>query len=57
MTIEVSQLGKKYGSKQAIEDISFSVQSGEVMGLLGVNGAGKTLAAALRLLPVTISKL
>jgi ABC-2 type transport system ATP-binding protein len=53
MTIEVSQLGKKYGSKQAIEDISFNVQSGEVMGLLGVNGAGKTtimriLAGALR---------
>jgi ABC-2 type transport system ATP-binding protein len=53
MSIEVSQLGKKYGSKQAIEDISFSVQSGEVMGLLGVNGAGKTtimriLAGALR---------
>ncbi len=53
MTIEVSQLGKKYGSHQAISDISFSVQPGEVMGLLGVNGAGKTtimriLAGALR---------
>jgi ABC-2 type transport system ATP-binding protein len=53
MTIEVSQLSKKYGSHQAISDISFSVQSGEVMGLLGVNGAGKTtilriLAGALR---------
>jgi ABC-2 type transport system ATP-binding protein len=42
MTIEVSELGKKYGSKQAIENVSFGVQSGEVMGLLGVNGAGKT---------------
>jgi ABC-2 type transport system ATP-binding protein len=53
MTIEVNQLGKKYGRHQVIEDISFSVQSGEVMGLLGLNGAGKTtimriLAGALR---------
>jgi ABC-2 type transport system ATP-binding protein len=53
MTIEVNQLGKKYGTHQAISDISFIVQSGEVMGLLGVNGAGKTtilriLAGALR---------
>jgi ABC-2 type transport system ATP-binding protein len=53
MTIEVIALGKKYGSKQAIEDISFIVQTGEVMGLLGMNGAGKTtimrvLAGALR---------
>jgi ABC-2 type transport system ATP-binding protein len=53
MTIEVNQLGKKYGRHQAIAEISFDVQSGEVMGLLGVNGAGKTtimriLAGALR---------
>jgi ABC-2 type transport system ATP-binding protein len=53
MTIEVSELSKKYGSKQAIEGVSFGVQTGEVMGLLGVNGAGKTtimriLAGSLR---------
>jgi ABC-2 type transport system ATP-binding protein len=40
--IEVTNLHKKYGSQTAIEGISFLVNPGEVMGLLGVNGAGKT---------------
>jgi ABC-2 type transport system ATP-binding protein len=40
--IEVTNLHKKYGNQTAIEGISFVVQPGEVMGLLGVNGAGKT---------------
>ncbi len=40
--IEVSNLCKDYGSQRAIDQISFRVDQGEVMGLLGVNGAGKT---------------
>lgn len=40
--IEVINLHKKYGSQTAIEGVSFMVNPGEVMGLLGVNGAGKT---------------
>jgi ABC-2 type transport system ATP-binding protein len=40
--IEVTNLHKKYGSQTAIEAVNFTVQPGEVMGLLGVNGAGKT---------------
>ena len=40
--IEVSHLCKSYGSKQAIQDVSFSVASGEVVGLIGKNGAGKS---------------
>ncbi len=40
--IEVNKITKKYGSRSAVEDLSFSVQKGEVVGFLGPNGAGKT---------------
>lgn len=40
--IEVENLTKFYGPRQAIRDVSFKVQSGEVLGFLGPNGAGKT---------------
>jgi ABC-2 type transport system ATP-binding protein len=40
--IEVEHLSKIYGSTAAIEDVTFSVQSGEILGFLGPNGAGKT---------------
>ncbi len=40
--IEVKNLTKKYGSFTAVNDISFSVEDGEVFGILGPNGAGKT---------------
>jgi len=40
--IEVEQLSKTYGSYQAVTDLSFEVESGEILGFLGPNGAGKT---------------
>ena len=40
--IEVTHLQKNYGKLIAVKDISFSVQKGEIFGLLGRNGAGKT---------------
>ena len=40
--IEVDGLSKIYGTKSAIKDISFTVQTGEILGFLGPNGAGKT---------------
>ncbi len=40
--IEVSGLTKRYGDFTAVHDLSFTVQPGEVMGLVGPNGAGKT---------------
>lgn len=40
--IEVQNLGKHYGSFAAVDDISFSVDKGEILGFLGPNGAGKT---------------
>ena len=40
--IEVRNLRKRYGETVAVEDVSFSVQEGEIFGVLGPNGAGKT---------------
>ncbi len=40
--LEVRHLTKKFGDFLAVNDISFSVQEGEIVGLLGPNGAGKT---------------
>jgi ABC-2 type transport system ATP-binding protein len=40
--IEVSRLRKQYGSTVAVDDVSFTVEAGEVFGILGPNGAGKT---------------
>ncbi|WP_370948518.1 ABC transporter ATP-binding protein [Amycolatopsis sp. cg5] len=40
--IEVRGLHKRYGDKVAVEDVSFSVERGEIFGILGPNGAGKT---------------
>jgi ABC-2 type transport system ATP-binding protein len=40
--VEVNHLAKHYGSFVAVEDVSFSVEDGEIFGILGPNGAGKT---------------
>ena len=40
--VEARNLQKTYGKIQAAEDVSFTIQEGEIFGLLGPNGAGKT---------------
>ena len=42
MSIEVSHLTKFYAEQAAVNDISFSVGKGEIVGFLGPNGAGKS---------------
>lgn len=42
MDIVVDSLTKKYGRQRAVDNISFTVKTGEVLGFLGPNGAGKT---------------
>jgi ABC-2 type transport system ATP-binding protein len=42
MSIEVSQLTRIYGEQKAVDDISFSLNRGEIVGFLGPNGAGKS---------------
>ncbi len=40
--IEVKNLSKRYGKITALDNISFTVDTGEVLGFLGPNGAGKS---------------
>lgn len=42
MSIEVRNICKNYGNQKALDDVSFSVEKGEIVGFLGPNGAGKS---------------
>ena len=42
MLLSVNDLSKSYDGKQVIKDINFIIKKGEVVGLVGENGAGKT---------------
>ena len=55
MSVEVKNLTKIFGTQRAVDDISFSVRSGEIVGFLGPNGAGKstTMKIATCYLPPT----
>jgi ABC-2 type transport system ATP-binding protein len=47
--IEVAHINKSFGSVKAVQDVSFSVEAGEIFGLVGPNGAGKTTIIRLML--------
>ncbi|WNM20029.1 gliding motility-associated ABC transporter ATP-binding subunit GldA [Flavobacterium capsici] len=42
MSIEVQNISKNYGTQKALDQVSFSVKKGEIVGFLGPNGAGKS---------------
>lgn len=42
MSIEVINITKEYGTQKALDNVSFSIKQGEIVGLLGPNGAGKS---------------
>jgi ABC-2 type transport system ATP-binding protein len=42
MSIEVNNISKSYGAQKALDNISFTVKKGEIVGFLGPNGAGKS---------------
>ncbi|MFQ6861039.1 MAG: ABC transporter ATP-binding protein [Beduini sp.] len=45
--IEISHLNKKFGDFTAIDDLSFSLESGKIYGIIGPNGAGKSTTMSL----------
>ena len=47
--VEVKNLKKIYGSKEAVKDISFNIKKDEILGLLGPNGSGKTTTIGMLL--------
>ena len=40
--LEISALNKRYGTVQAVKDISFTLESGDILGIVGESGCGKT---------------
>src|ERR1700757_1689531 len=56
--IEVEHIVKKYGDFTAVDDVSFSVKEGEILGRLGPNGAGKSTLIRMMttLIPITSGK-
>ncbi|MCU0349731.1 MAG: gliding motility-associated ABC transporter ATP-binding subunit GldA [Flavobacterium sp.] len=42
MSIEVQNISKNYGTQKALDNVSFSIKKGEIVGFLGPNGAGKS---------------
>ena len=47
--VEINNLKKNYGSKEAVKDISFCIKENEILGLLGPNGSGKTTTIGMML--------
>ena len=40
--IDIINLSKKYGKVQALDDVSFQIKEGKIIGIFGINGVGKS---------------
>jgi ABC-2 type transport system ATP-binding protein len=47
--VSIRNVTKTFGNKKAVEDMSFTIQKGEVVAILGPNGAGKTTTISMLL--------
>ena len=47
--VDIKNLTKEFKGKKAVEDVSFSIQPGEVVAILGPNGAGKSTSILMML--------
>ena len=47
MSIEVVNISKSYGEQKALDNVSFSISKGEIVGFLGPNGAGKSTLSSI----------
>ena len=47
--VQLSHASKRYGAVHALDDVSFTIEAGEVVAMLGPNGAGKTTSISLML--------
>jgi ABC-2 type transport system ATP-binding protein len=47
--LELRRLGKRFGTRAALDDVSFTVRPGELFGFVGSNGAGKTTTMRIML--------
>ena len=54
LTFEIKNLNKSFGDKQAVNNLSISLEEGQILGMLGRNGAGKTttIRMMLELIPI-----
>ena len=52
--IEVCKLSKHFGSFKAVDEISFSIPTGQIVGLLGRNGAGKSTTMRMITCPILL---